>query len=112
MVTDSSGAMVACGGGGSAGTGPNPGLGGFLAISCPEFLIPSPNRVDVDGQIGQLPQTLSVSNIFVIIAGVGAGTGTAQVAVSGNGGPPLMYGAGAGGAGGQNGSNGYVLISW
>lgn len=102
---------MVCAGGGSGGGGLGaPGLGGTRLVSCPEFIIPAPNRVDIDGQIGQTGQNLPLT-VFVSTAG-GAGQGFGQLIVPGNGGPPVMFGAGAGGTAGQNGSNGYVLISW
>lgn len=118
LVKDQTGKLVACGSGGESGIVNGPGLGGLRAISCPDFLLPAPNRLDIDGQIGQPGQVLPVS--IVITAGSG-GIGTGQVGLPGNGGPSLMFGAGAGGAGApvgavpgsaQLGTNGIVVISW
>jgi hypothetical protein len=107
-VYDPIGTEMVCAGGGGGGTGLGPGLGGTSLISCPGFIFPAPNRLDIDGQLGQPAQIVSV---FVVIGGA---PGPGQVIVPGNGGPPIMFGAGGGGAGGlnQNGYNGYALVSW
>jgi hypothetical protein len=116
LVKDQTSTTVACGAGGEAGAGTGPGLGGIRAISCPDFIISAPNRLDIDGQIGQPGQVLALS-VNVATAG-GTGIGSGQVGLPGNGGLSLMYGAGAGGSGGgvglpgQNGTNGIVVISW
>ena len=105
-VRDSNGTTVVCAGGGFGGTGLGPGLGGNQLFSCPsQFVLPAANRVDIDGQIGQLALLLPTDNFF-------GGPGSGQVIVPGNGGPPVMFGAGAGGTATQNGTGGYVLISW
>lgn len=119
LVKDQTGRLVACGAGGEMGVATGPGLGGLRTISCPDFILPAPNRFDIDGQIGQPGQVLPLS-VFVTTSG-GGGVGSGQVGLPGNGGPSLMYGAGAGGSGAvvsastspaQNGTNGIVVVSW
>jgi len=104
VVIDPGGATVVCAGGGGAD-----GTAGTRFISCPEQILPASNRVDIDGQFGQPPQfgflqSASCAPGCVVVGGT--------VAVNGNGGAPVMFGAGGGGTAGQNGSNGLVLISW
>jgi len=110
IVKDQTGRQVACGAGGEAGLLGGPGLPGTRIISCPDFIFPAPNRLDIDGQIGQSGYVVPVS-VLVTTAG-GPGNGYGQAGLAGNGGTPVMYGAGGGGTAGQNGTNGIVVISW
>jgi Collagen triple helix repeat (20 copies) len=122
LVKDSSGTSVACGAGGLSGGGLGPGIGGQLIVSCPDVFvleIGATNRMHIDGAIGQPAalQNVTCVSLYACIVTVINNLPGSNVITPGNGGPPIMFGAGAGGAGaavgaGQNGGNGFALISW
>jgi hypothetical protein len=122
LVKDSSGTTVACGAGGLSGAGLGPGTGGFLIQSCPDVFvleIGATNRMHIDGAVGQpaVLQNVTCVSVYACIITVINTLASSNVITPGNGGPPIMFGAGAGGAGapvgvGQNGGNGFALISW
>jgi len=112
-VTDQNGTLVACGAGGQNGINNVGGIAGTWIFSCSQQGLPTPNMVNINGQMGQFGQGFQVGPIPF-----GEGQSYFQfITAPGAGAPPVMLGAGAGGSGGPgpqptSGSAGYVLISW
>jgi hypothetical protein len=106
-VTDQNGAVVACGSGAS---GLSPGM---WAVSCfPVQGIPTPNMLNIDGQVGSQDQPGQTICIPVLTINGYICQPANILGAPGPAGPPVMFGAGGGGTGSVNGSPGIVVISW